>query len=342
MFRQPEFAHLSANISSLIAEPGLWRNYPEYQREYRWLLPYRQCLIDSILRGYPVPPLLCFKFTDETGAMRYRIIDGKQRLETIYTFLAGAFRTSGRAFNGVKPVEPRSHYHELSPAAQSALKTYAITFQVWVNYTPDDHDDIFRRIARNAPLSRAEVVMTYPTEPNARAESIAQHPFWEAHMRPTDLDKSTDHYYSLAMLMLHRADRHVHIDSHGIENFARGVSADRFDLALAERRARGSLDAMMHVFQGTEGHINIIDVIILAQAVQKLQDLGVDARSLRPSALVGWLAMIRERANRENPFQVNDRTVKPWARLHTVINQAVFWERYTTSLLEIARVGVAV
>ena len=55
---------------------------PPFQRDYTWDKEKASLLIDSFLRGLPTPSIFMYK--DENG-MRF-LIDGQQRLETIYRF----------------------------------------------------------------------------------------------------------------------------------------------------------------------------------------------------------------------------------------------------------------
>lgn len=68
---------------------------PEYQRGVVWTLLQKRKLIDSILRGYPLP-LLYLHHVENTvdgyGGARLEIIDGQQRLNAIWEFQQGAFK----------------------------------------------------------------------------------------------------------------------------------------------------------------------------------------------------------------------------------------------------------
>ncbi|CAX58085.1 conserved uncharacterized protein [Erwinia billingiae Eb661] len=56
---------------------------PVYQRLFRWDESQKTRFIESILLGIPLPPI--FVFTDENG--RWEVIDGLQRLSTIFEFV---------------------------------------------------------------------------------------------------------------------------------------------------------------------------------------------------------------------------------------------------------------
>jgi hypothetical protein len=68
---------------------------PGFQRQSVWKLTDRALLVDSILRNYPLPAIFLYKREDK-GELIYDVIDGKQRLESIFMF-TGAMR--GGRFN---------------------------------------------------------------------------------------------------------------------------------------------------------------------------------------------------------------------------------------------------
>jgi len=63
---------------------------PGFQRQSVWTEPDRAKLIDSILRNWPLPAIFLYRRQEE-GELRFDVIDGKQRLESIFMF-TGAMR----------------------------------------------------------------------------------------------------------------------------------------------------------------------------------------------------------------------------------------------------------
>ncbi|SIQ01199.1 Uncharacterized conserved protein, contains ParB-like and HNH nuclease domains [Peribacillus simplex] len=57
--------------------------HPEFQRLFRWSMTQKTKLIESILLGIPIPPL----FVAEDERTAWDVIDGVQRLSTIFEFL---------------------------------------------------------------------------------------------------------------------------------------------------------------------------------------------------------------------------------------------------------------
>lgn len=59
---------------------------PGFQRNSVWTIKDRVKLIESIIRNYPVPAIFLYR-REENGKIIYDVIDGKQRLETIFLFM---------------------------------------------------------------------------------------------------------------------------------------------------------------------------------------------------------------------------------------------------------------
>jgi uncharacterized protein with ParB-like and HNH nuclease domain len=65
---------------------------PTYQREKGvWSTEDRQCLIDTILKGEPMPMF----FINEKDGLCY-VVDGQQRLDAIEFFHSNGFRLNGK------------------------------------------------------------------------------------------------------------------------------------------------------------------------------------------------------------------------------------------------------
>jgi len=64
---------------------------PDFQRFYIWNRKKEEAFIDSILRGYPVPPVWVWKRSGPKGRTLYEVIDGQQRLSCIRRFTDNVF-----------------------------------------------------------------------------------------------------------------------------------------------------------------------------------------------------------------------------------------------------------
>ena len=68
---------------------------PEYQRGAVWTPAQKKKLVNSVLRGYPIPLIYLHHIRQEAGKLvseRYEVIDGQQRINALHEFKEGAFR----------------------------------------------------------------------------------------------------------------------------------------------------------------------------------------------------------------------------------------------------------
>lgn len=93
----------------------MWQNgditIPDYQREFVWSIKQSSLLIESFLIGLPVPPI--FFYIDEEN--RNLVIDGQQRLLSVFFFLEGYFGAENekgkRQTFRITGLNPKNKFH---------------------------------------------------------------------------------------------------------------------------------------------------------------------------------------------------------------------------------------
>jgi hypothetical protein len=114
---------------------------PKFQRRSVWTRAAKSFLIDTILRGKPMPKVLLTQ--DLQGKRNVRtVVDGQQRIRTILEFVGGAFtvlsahnkENSGRKFN------------ELDGDIQTSILQYEVGVDLLYNVSLSEMLDIFARI----------------------------------------------------------------------------------------------------------------------------------------------------------------------------------------------------
>jgi 5-methylcytosine-specific restriction endonuclease McrA len=83
-----------AAILDLKAQQMLFAN-PEYQRGAVWTPTQKKKLLDSVLRGYPIPIIYFHHITQTAGPLvsqRFEIIDGQQRINALSEYHDGGFK----------------------------------------------------------------------------------------------------------------------------------------------------------------------------------------------------------------------------------------------------------
>ena len=78
---------------------GNFRVNRQYQRKLVWGLDEKRRLIDSVLKGYPIPLILLATRVDEAGIKTYEILDGMQRLNAVFSYIENRYDFNGLQFN---------------------------------------------------------------------------------------------------------------------------------------------------------------------------------------------------------------------------------------------------
>ena len=68
-----------------------WDPSPDWQRFYVWDSKTQNGFIDTLLRGWPIPPIWIRQEFADSGVEQSEIIDGQQRVRTLQKFVAGEF-----------------------------------------------------------------------------------------------------------------------------------------------------------------------------------------------------------------------------------------------------------
>lgn len=124
---------------------------PDFQRLYVWKAAQRSRLIESVLLGIPLP---AFYFNqDGEGAMQ--VVDGVQRLTTIYRFAQNGEPLSDLEYLDLKD----KHFKDLDTVLKRRFHQTQIFVNVIEPQTPDDVKfDVFRRInTGGSPLTAQEI-----------------------------------------------------------------------------------------------------------------------------------------------------------------------------------------
>ena len=68
---------------------------PAFQRNPVWSNAQKAYLIDTILKGYPIPEIYMQFSTDATGDDEYILVDGQQRIRACLEFVEDEFELVG-------------------------------------------------------------------------------------------------------------------------------------------------------------------------------------------------------------------------------------------------------
>lgn len=169
---------------------------PWYQRRGEvWTLEKRQLLIDSILNDYDIPKLYFHVLNSsqkkETSEYDYAIIDGRQRLEAIWSFTDDGFKLSDDFFYLLDPrIQARCMtYSELS-SAYPKLKVRFDSFTLPIICVETDDidliEDMFSRLNEAVPLNAAEKRNAIGGPMAECIRSVSEHHFFAERVRFSD------------------------------------------------------------------------------------------------------------------------------------------------------------
>lgn len=128
-----------------------------FQRQSVWKEKDKRDLIDTIMKGYPIPAIfICDAKTNfESLSKTYNVLDGRQRLESIFEYLDNKFKYNGKTFV------------ELSEEEKKCIVNYNVTL-VQMYIEPDETEkikEIFKRLNKNSyNLNRMEKQSTQLVE----------------------------------------------------------------------------------------------------------------------------------------------------------------------------------
>jgi len=120
---------------------------PEFQRRFVWNLNQASSLIESFLLGLPVPPVFFYR---EEDTQKLLVIDGQQRLRSIFGFFEEIFPGTNAAFHlrKVKAQWDGSTFSQLSSADRIRLKDSVLRAIIIEQVDPKDNSSIYHIFQR--------------------------------------------------------------------------------------------------------------------------------------------------------------------------------------------------
>lgn len=119
---------------------------PPYQRRSVWNQKYKDDFIDTVLNGYPSPAIFLYREIRDDGISKYSVVDGKQRLSTLFEFAENKFPVSDKAT--ITRLRGLS-FKELETEVKQSFWTYQFAVESVPSTDEKIINDIFDRINRN-------------------------------------------------------------------------------------------------------------------------------------------------------------------------------------------------
>lgn len=159
-------------ISEFLLNKDKYKVDATYQRPADvWSNKDKQCLIDTIMRGEPIP---IFFYNYISSEDVFYIVDGQQRLSCITDFYNNKFALSKEfsvdSLDGIK-------YQDLSAREREKFLGYDLKGKIMKDYDDERVRMIFSRLQRGKPLYMGEKLNAKPGQIVGVMRELAKHPF---------------------------------------------------------------------------------------------------------------------------------------------------------------------
>lgn len=219
---------------------------PEYQRVFRWSNFQQTRFIESVLLGIPIPPI----FVAEDGEGRWEVVDGLQRISTIFSFFGLLESMPEKNFSTLSQGEM---VHELEGVTidklpvklKTTIKRAVCRVEIvrW-DSNEDIRYELFNRLNTGAsPLSDQEIrnciFRSYAVDLNEVLREIARKPEYEELISPSIRKK--DEMFLEELVLRYFAFKHLDGEfkttvPQFLTEFMRSVSNQQIAFDLKEER----------------------------------------------------------------------------------------------------------
>ncbi|WP_181802348.1 DUF262 domain-containing protein [Streptomyces shenzhenensis] len=148
---------------------------PPFQRNPVWQDSQKAYLIDTILRGYPVPELYLQYSISSQGVEKHTVVDGQQRIRACIEYISGGFSLGDESeeYAGL-------YFDQLTEEAQQQIWSYKFIVRSLPPLSQGEIREIFGRLNRNnVALNKQELRQaTYWGDFISCMNELTQMEFW--------------------------------------------------------------------------------------------------------------------------------------------------------------------
>ena len=303
---------------------------PPYQRSSGiWTSEDQAFLIDSILNGFDIPKIYIADFTyvDTTLNERhkkYAVIDGKQRLESIFKFFDGelilsdtfeyyadiSLNLAGLGYTDLKKRYPR---------VASVFENFNLATMSVITDDEGKINELFVRLNRSRPLTGAELRNAMKGEVPILIRNLAKHPFFQSKIK-FGTKRSQDQNAAAKLLLTEFRGKFVETKKKQLDQLVEeGVLSESSTFDRAVRRVKNELNKMVDVFVdkdpllGSQG-----PVVLYYWLVRNCKDNELD--KVREFLVKFNQERTNNRKSRQNGERPRDEELLRYDVLHRSIN----------------------
>ena len=180
---------------------------PAWQRGPVWSTPKQALLVDSILRGYDIP-MIYLRECPEDNPYPFEVVDGQQRLRSLWGFLDGKLTLPRDLENIDKTPIGGRKFHELPKKLRKRFEDFEIVVATITDAREPEISRVFSRMQMGIRLNPAELRNAVQTGLRHAIDTLARsHSFFStARIRPARF-KHQDYLAHAISICLHDGSR---------------------------------------------------------------------------------------------------------------------------------------
>ncbi len=246
---------------------------PEYQRLGNiWSPDNRQLLIDTILNDFDIPKIYLHKFSKPlvrgSRTYEYAIIDGKQRLETLWNFIEGKFAIADDflLYKDSDILAGGMTYRDLGlnyPELKADFDGFQLSVQLIETEEIDMIEEMFSRLNEAAPLTAAEKRNAYGGPVPTAIRKLAKENFF---IQAVPFPNKRYRHFDLAakFLVTENEEKVVDTKKARLDAFVRSFENQLRTKSLPfVREAQQNLQAMSLVFTKSDSLLRQVGMVML-------------------------------------------------------------------------------
>lgn len=171
------------SIGELYRQKSAINEKPAYQRESAvWSPEKKRLFIDSLINGYDIPKIYFHELPDYE-LKKYALIDGKQRITTIWEFLEGGLNLA-KDFSITNKdtkyldIKPSMGYKDFSIDDKQIFRDTMLAIVFVKRANEDDIEELFFRLNNGEPLNAAEKRNAVSSKMNELIRELATNTFF--------------------------------------------------------------------------------------------------------------------------------------------------------------------